>query len=193
VAPFALAQPSLNGRFRHDAIKPHRFEGYHKLPCFFIGSKLNHSNHPGWCDAMHAWERSPPIEHTSLSLPTAAWGRGFLCNLESSADRHPHRPRPPSQYSHYHIRSLLISQYQVPIQPGLTPIPPRQYLPPSPIATALPRYPLTPAMATLIYIELVNSMKSPKCGYNNITGKKTCEGTLADGSTCGAKLPIVLA
>jgi hypothetical protein len=71
-------------------------------------------------------------------------------------------------------------------QPGLTPLPPQRYLPPSPTAISSPHYPL--AMAALIYIELVNSLNCPKCGYNNMTGKETCEGTLADGSTCGARL-----
>jgi hypothetical protein len=47
-------------------------------------------------------------------------------------------------------------------------------------------------MATLIYIELVNSATCPACGYNNMTGKTTCEGTKADGSACGANLPVTV-
>ncbi|KAF2240341.1 hypothetical protein BU26DRAFT_237967 [Trematosphaeria pertusa] len=46
------------------------------------------------------------------------------------------------------------------------------------------------AMAVGGHIESVNWANCPKCGYNNITGRETCEGTLADGSTCGAALPI---
>jgi hypothetical protein len=46
-------------------------------------------------------------------------------------------------------------------------------------------------MAAIIgSIQLVNWANCPKCGYNNITGKKTCEGTKADGSVCGAALPV---
>lgn len=37
----------------------------------------------------------------------------------------------------------------------------------------------------------VDQVKCPKCNYNNISGKTECEGTLSDGSPCGAALPTV--
>jgi hypothetical protein len=46
-------------------------------------------------------------------------------------------------------------------------------------------------MTVITPIELVNSVNCPKCGYNNISGKRNCEGTLADGSVCGVALPTV--
>ena len=47
-------------------------------------------------------------------------------------------------------------------------------------------------MARNEVMEHVNCAKCPKCGHNNITGREYCEGVLADGSVCGALLPITV-
>jgi len=46
-------------------------------------------------------------------------------------------------------------------------------------------------MAIEIVLEPVNPVNCTKCGYNNITGKEKCEGTLDDGSICGAPLATI--
>ena len=49
------------------------------------------------------------------------------------------------------------------------------------------------AMVTVEHTELVNHVNCPACGYNNITGKETCEGVKEDGSICGTPLPKIVA
>lgn len=47
-------------------------------------------------------------------------------------------------------------------------------------------------MAIALPVELTNQVTCSACGYNNMTGKATCEGTLANGTTCGATLAQVV-
>jgi hypothetical protein len=48
------------------------------------------------------------------------------------------------------------------------------------------------AMTAGVTQELVNSVTCPKCGYNNMSGKMTCEGPLEGGGICGAELYAIV-
>ena len=45
-------------------------------------------------------------------------------------------------------------------------------------------------MAALTPVQPLNYQNCPKCGYNNVTGAETCDGKLADGSTCGTEILV---
>ena len=47
-------------------------------------------------------------------------------------------------------------------------------------------------MAAFIPVKPVDAVNCPTCGYNNISGAKTCTGTKADGTTCGKELPVTV-